>query len=89
MAKTTNKITRGLAWTGPYRIEKCLPHGNYELRDMRSNRMHHEVHGDRLRRVHLPPLATDEYIVEDLLDVRKSQRQLGGAFEYLCPRILE
>ena len=83
VAKTTNKITRGLAWTGPYRIEKCLPHGNYALKDMRSNRIHHEVHGDRLRRVWLPPLATGEYVVEDLLDVRRSQRPLGGEHEYL------
>ena len=49
LLKTTNKLTKGLAWTGPYRVEKVLPHNNVKLRDLRDNRAHDVVHMDRLR----------------------------------------
>ena len=68
----TTKLTRGLAWTGPYRIEKAMGYNNYQLRDLRSNRMHSVVHIDRLRRYQgARQLPAEHFVVDQLMDVRR------------------
>ena len=72
LLKTTNKLTKGLAWTGPYRVEKVLPHNNVKLRDLRDNRAHDVVHMDRLRLWKgSKALDQDEYVLDELLNVRR------------------
>ena len=72
LLQSTSKLTRGLAWTGPYRIMRLLPHNNVELRDLRDNRSHPVVHLDRLRAYHpKEKLSPDMYVLDELLNARK------------------
>ena len=72
LRRGTTKLTRGLAWTGPYRIEELREHNNVLLRDLRSRRLHPVVHLDRLRRFREHrQLAPDEYVLERMQDVRR------------------
>ena len=58
---------------GPYRIQSLHPHDTYTLRDLRSRRVVSRVHVDRLKPyslVEVRPLQDEEWLVEQLLDVR-------------------
>ena len=72
LLQSTSKLTRGLAWTGPYRITRILPHNNVELRDLRDNRTHPLVHLDRLRAYHpAEALAPDMFVLDHLINARR------------------
>ena len=72
LLQTTSKLTRGLAWTGPYRITRILPFNNVELRDLRDDRSRPVVHLDRLRAYHpKEKLAPDMYVLDELINARK------------------
>ena len=72
LVASTSKLTRGLAWTGPYRIEEVSAFNNVKLRDLRNNRLHPEVHMNRLRLYKDDEaLGEDEYLVDELLGVRR------------------
>ena len=70
---TTSKLTRGLAWSGPYRVHKLLKHNNVLLRDLPDKRMHPVVHIERLRLYNgeSQGLSQDQYVIDKLLNVRR------------------
>ena len=80
LRQSTSKLTRGLAWTGPYRIKALLPHNNVQLTDLRDNRLHDVVNLDRLRRYQgARAWGDDMFVLDELLDVRKvPKRQARG-----------